>query len=45
MIVSLPDREVADLVHHEQRRMCQHSQAPGEVARSLGFGERVDQPG
>ena len=39
----LADRQVADLVDHEQRGMRQHAQPPGQRSRGPGVGERVDQ--
>ena len=39
----LADRQVADLVDHEQRGMRQHAQPPGQRSRGPGVHERVDQ--
>ena len=41
----LADRQVADLVDHEERRVGEHAQPVRQVAGGLRFGERVDQPG
>ena len=38
----LADGQVADLVHHEQGRMSQHTEPSGELARGLGIDERLD---
>ena len=40
----LVDRQVADLVDHQQCRMRQHAQPARQVAGGLGLGERLDQP-
>ena len=40
----LVDRHVADLVDHQQSRVRQHAQPPGQVAGGLGLGEGFDQP-
>ena len=40
----LVDRQVADLVDHQQSRMGEHAQPPGQIAGGLGFGEGLDQP-
>ena len=40
----LVDRHVADLVDHQQGRVRQHAQPPGQVAGRLGLRERLDQP-
>ena len=40
----LVDRQVADLVDHQQSRMGEHAQPPGQIAGGLGLGEGLDQP-
>ena len=40
----LVDRQVADLVDHQQGRMGEHAQPPGQIAGGLGLGEGLDQP-
>ena len=35
----LVDRQVADLVDHQQSRMGEHAQPPGQIAGGLGLGE------
>ena len=39
----LVDRQVDDLVDHQQSRMRQHAQRAGQVADGLGLGEGLDQ--
>ena len=39
----LVDRQVADLVDHQQGRMGEHAQPPGQIAGGLGLGEGLDQ--
>ena len=41
----LGDRQVADLVHHEQRGMSEDTQAAGQLAGCLGLHQGLDQSG
>ena len=39
----LADRQVADLVNHQEGGMGEHLEPSGQVAGGLGLGERVDE--